>query len=108
VLVTVLGEMGPRQQPEIFYPLGMYKNQAVLQGQIKNLERAVSMDPGNADMHLLLGYHYLGIGKLDEAKAAIAPALNNKNTQIPAQMLITLIEQVKQSPKVLDTNSIKK
>jgi tetratricopeptide (TPR) repeat protein len=107
VLDTVLTEMGPRQQRDVFYPRGLYSNETVLQSQIKNLERAVNMDPKNADLHLLLGYHYLGTGRLDEARSTLAPALNDKLSALPAQALVNLIEQVKQTPQT-DPNSVKK
>jgi tetratricopeptide (TPR) repeat protein len=105
VIVTLLTEMNTAQHPEILYPMGLYKNQMLLQKQIRNLERAVSMDPQNADMHLLLGYHYLAVGRINDAKAAIEPTLNDKHTEIAAQVLMKLIEQVKAPQSIPDANS---
>jgi Tfp pilus assembly protein PilF len=94
VLYTALTEMGPKKQ-DVFYPRGLYKDEAVLDGQIKNLQRAVLMDPQNAEMQLLLGYQLLGTGKYDEAKAPLNAAARNARTATPAQALISLLDRVK-------------
>jgi hypothetical protein len=99
VLLTVLNEIGPNHAQEISYPRGLYKSDALLEAQVKNLERAVSMDPQNAELHLLLGYHYIGLSKTDAARTALAPAIANKRTQAAAQALVNLADRLEQAQK---------
>jgi hypothetical protein len=99
VLLTVLNEIGPNQPQEISYPRGLYKSDALLDSQVKNLERAVGMDPQNAELHLLLGYHYIGLSKTDVARTALAPAIANKRTQVAAQALVNLADRLEQAQR---------
>jgi Flp pilus assembly protein TadD len=98
VIYTALSEMAPKQQ-EVYYPRGMYKDEAELNAQIKNLERAVSMDPANAELQLLLGYQFLGIGKYDAALVPLQVAQRNARTAAPASSLILLLEKVQTRQK---------
>jgi Tfp pilus assembly protein PilF len=95
VLHTALGAMAPAK-PEVFFPRGLYKDDAVLTAQIRNLERAVMMNPTNPELQLLYGYELLGIGKLDEAKTPLEVAKRDVRTAGPAASLLNLIERVKQ------------
>ena len=94
VVYTALAEFGP-QQPEVFYPRGMYKDEDLLTAQINNLERAVMMDPANVQMQLLLGYHLLGTGKYDQAAIPLTVAQRDPRTQAPASALLNLLEKAK-------------
>jgi len=94
VVYTALAEFGP-QQPEVFYPRGMYKDEDLLTAQIQNLERAVMMDPANVQMQLLLGYHFLGIGQYDKATIPLTVAQRDPRTKAPATALLNLLEKAK-------------
>jgi hypothetical protein len=95
VLRTALNAMAPAK-PEVFFPRGLYKDDNVLTAQIKNLERAVMMNPTNPELQLLYGYELLGIGKIDEAKTSLEVAKRNARTAAPAGLLLNLIERVEQ------------
>ena len=94
VVHTALMGLTP-QQAEVFYPRGMYQDENLLTSQIKNLERAVMMDPTNSQMQLLLGYHYLGTAQLDQAMAPLTAAQRNGSTEGPAKALLSLLEKVR-------------
>jgi Tfp pilus assembly protein PilF len=94
VLQTALSEMMPAK-PEVFFPRGLYKDDAVLTAQIKSLERAVMMNPANSELQLLYGYQLLGIGKADDAKVPLGVAKRDTRTAGPASTLLSLIDRVK-------------
>jgi hypothetical protein len=94
VLQTALNEMAPAK-PEVFFPRGLYKDDALLTAQIKNLERAVMMNPTNSGLQLLYGYQLLGIGKADDAKVPLGVAKRDARTAGPASALLSLIDRVK-------------
>ncbi|MDO8304095.1 MAG: tetratricopeptide repeat protein [Sedimentisphaerales bacterium] len=94
VLQTALTGMAPAK-PEVFFPRGLYKDDAVLAMQIKNLERAVMMNPTNSGLQLLYGYQLLGIGKMDDAKVPLGVAQRDARTAGPASALLNLIDRVK-------------
>ena len=69
----------PEDELTIYYPRGLYEDEAVLTEQINQLKNAVDKEPFASDYQLLLGYQYLGLGELEKAyaplsKAAIVPA----------------------------------
>jgi hypothetical protein len=94
VLHTALSAMAPAK-PEVFFPRGLYKDDAVLTEQIKSLERAVMMNPTNSGLQMLYGYQLLGIGKTDEAKTPLEVARRDARTTGPATSLLSLIERIK-------------
>jgi Tfp pilus assembly protein PilF len=94
VLQTALTAMAPAK-PEVFFPRGLYKDDAVLTEQIKSLERAVMMNPANSGLQLLYGYQLLGIGKADDAKVPLGVAQRDARTASPASTLLNLIDRVK-------------
>ncbi|MHC4539608.1 MAG: hypothetical protein ACYS74_07480, partial [Planctomycetota bacterium] len=66
----------------VFYPRGLYSDQAVLEQQVQRLAEQVESNPLDADMRLLLGYQLLGMGKLDESASHLQNArLNGRNSQ---------------------------
>lgn len=83
-------------KPEVFFPRGLYTDDNMLTSQIKNLEKAVMMNPSNTDLQLLYGYQLLGIGQLDQAKIPLEVAKRNARTAGPATSLLNLLEEVKQ------------
>ncbi|MHC4511806.1 MAG: tetratricopeptide repeat protein, partial [Planctomycetota bacterium] len=66
----------------VFYPRGLYSDQALLEQQVQRLAEQVESNPLDADLRLLLGYQLLGMGKLDESASHLQNArLNGRNSQ---------------------------
>ena len=97
VISTTLSEMSPRKA-EISYPRGLYKDEDILNTQIKNLERAVLMNPTDTQLQLLYGYQLMGIGKIDEAKVALTVAKRDARTAAAATALLDVMERAQQKP----------
>jgi len=95
VISTTLSEMSPRKA-EISFPRGLYKDENILNAQIRNLERAVLMDPANSQLQLLYGYQLMGSGKIDEAKVALNVAARDAKTAAAATSLLDVIERAQQ------------
>lgn len=64
----------PDDELTVYYPRGLYKDEAILTEQIKQLEAAAGKEPFNSDYQLLLGYQYLGTGELDKAHQPLTEA----------------------------------
>jgi Flp pilus assembly protein TadD len=64
----------PDDELTIYYPRGLYKDDAVLTAQIEQLKTAAEKEPFDSDYQLLLGYQYLGIGELDKAHQPLTEA----------------------------------
>ncbi|MHC4988856.1 MAG: tetratricopeptide repeat protein [Planctomycetota bacterium] len=78
----------PEDELTIYYPRGLYKDDAVLTEQIKQLEAATGKEPFDSDYQLLLGYQYLGIGKLDKAHQPLTKAAQSvANTSTAGKLL---------------------
>lgn len=82
------------EEPTIYYPRGLYEKEDVLSAQIAALENSVADYPFNTDYRLLLGYHYLGIGQLDKAKASLNVAQSSAVNTDAAAKMIDLMEQL--------------
>lgn len=81
----------------VFYPRGLYTDEAILQKQIEQLERAVRLSPGDADLELLLGYQLLGTGKLDEASEHLQSAELSGNNSQAATVLMKLLGKLQEA-----------
>ena len=81
----------------VFYPRGLYSDENVLQQQIEQLKRMVSMKTIDADSELLLGYQLLGIGRYDEAARHLQIAALDSYNKKAATMLINLLEKLKEA-----------
>ena len=79
----------------VFYPRGLYPDDEVLQHQVEQLERAIQLNPVNADLQLLLGYQLLGMGKHDEALGHLQSAQQDSNNTKSATLLIGLLEKLR-------------
>jgi TolA-binding protein len=76
VLREVMTKM-PSDEPAIYFPRGLYKDDQILLGQIAQLESAIVIEPFSTDYQLLLGYQYLGIAQWDKAVNALEQAARN-------------------------------
>ena len=81
------------QQEGVFYPRGLYKNENILNQQIRQLAQSVEENPVDANLRLLLGYQFLGMGKFDEASVHLENARLNSYTSRSAALLIGLLEK---------------
>jgi len=81
----------------VFYPRGLYTDEAILQNQVEQLERAARLSPNDADLELLLGYQLLGMGKLDEASIHLQNAGSNSNNSQSATVLMKLLVKLQEA-----------
>ncbi|HOT73911.1 MAG TPA: hypothetical protein PLX18_09285 [Anaerohalosphaeraceae bacterium] len=89
----------PEDQLTIYYPRGLYEKEETLTEQIEALEKAVQNEPFAADYHLLLGYQYLGLGRLDKAAAHLTEAAKDTANQHAAEKLLELTRQLQETPE---------
>ena len=80
---------------EVFYPLGFYRDQAVLNDQIAGLAKAAAAKPSDAELQLLLGYQLFGVARYDEALEALQKAQPNYVNKEAATVLIDLLEKAR-------------
>jgi Flp pilus assembly protein TadD len=93
-LRSALEKVSPEAEG-VFYPRGLYTEDEVLLEQIDLLTKAAELYTSDADLQLLLGYHLLGIGEVDEALEPLQQAgldLENKDS---AEVLLNLLEKIK-------------
>jgi len=83
------------QQEGVFYPRGLYPDENILKQQAEHLSQSVEQNPADASLRLLLGYQFLGMGKLDEAALHLENARLNSHTSQPAALLIGLLEKTR-------------
>ncbi|MHC4191408.1 MAG: tetratricopeptide repeat protein [Planctomycetota bacterium] len=84
----------------VYYSAGFYPDQAVLTEQIKKLTEAVKADSYNADLQLLLGYQFLGVGRYDEVLKALQTAEPDYVNKEAAGILMQVLEKARPaSPK---------
>ena len=82
-------------QQTVYYPRGLYQDEKLLHQQIDQFAVKAAAKTDNADYQLLLGYHLLGAGRLDEAIAPLHKALDMDITNSPSMILIKLLEKIK-------------
>ena len=80
----------PEDELTIYYPRGLYDDEAVLTEQIAQLEAAVGKEPFDSDYQLLLGYQYLGTGQLDKAHQPLTEATGSAANTTTAGKLLDL------------------
>ncbi len=76
VLREVIAKI-PASEPTVYYPRGLYCDEAVLKAQIAALEKAIANEPFSTDYQLLLGYQYLGLNELEKAAGPLSEAAKN-------------------------------
>jgi tetratricopeptide (TPR) repeat protein len=80
----------PEDELTVYYPRGLYEDEAILTEQIKQLEAAAEKEPFDSDYQLLLGYQYLGSGQLDKAQQPLTKAAASTANTITAGKLLEL------------------
>jgi tetratricopeptide (TPR) repeat protein len=80
----------PEDELTVYYPRGLYEDEAVLTEQIAQLKAAVGKEPFDSDYQLLLGYQYLGIGELDKSYQPLSEAAGSTANTTTAGKLLDL------------------
>jgi len=94
VLRDALSKVEPDKEG-IFFPRGLYEDQAILSEQIDRLASRARIVSHDSDLQLLLGYQLLGIGKLDEATVPLESAAQSFKNDASARILLELIEKIR-------------
>lgn len=84
----------PDDELTVYYPRGLYEDEAVLTEQIQRLESAAAGEPFAADYQLLLGYQYLGLGDLQKARGPLTEAQKDSANQLAAMKLLELADRL--------------
>jgi len=90
----------------VFYPRGLYEDEAVLNAQVDALLAALVNDPTNPDLNLLYAYHMLGLGRIENVPNPLAIAAVDPANQIAVGVLRELLEKVKADREALDSGDI--
>jgi Tetratricopeptide repeat len=93
LLRTALAKCSPEKEG-VFYPRGLYRDEAVLQQQIEQLAEKIKQGDFDADLELLLGYQLLGTGRLDEAASHLQTARLNAYNSQGASVLLKLLKKL--------------
>lgn len=87
----------PPDKEGIFFPRGLYPEDEILFGQIEQLKHKTEIFPFDADLKLLLGYQYIGIGKYDQAEDTLAEAAQYERNAEATEILLRLLEKLKET-----------
>jgi tetratricopeptide (TPR) repeat protein len=79
----------------VFYPRGLYTDEETLLGQIEELAEQAALYSIDGDLQLLLGYHLLGIGELDEAVEPLRLAALDMQNASSATVLLSVLEKLR-------------
>ena len=79
----------------IFYPRGLYVDEELIFKQIDQLAEQTELSPLNPDLHLLLGYHLLGIGEIDRSIEQLAKASQYQQNTEAATVLLRFAAELK-------------
>ena len=83
----------PADQPTVFYPRGLYADEAILESQIERLRLALSQRPDDYNLSLLSGYHLMGIDRPEEARTYLARAALDQHNKHAAGVLVGLLDE---------------
>ncbi|MHC4501390.1 MAG: hypothetical protein ACYS21_20055, partial [Planctomycetota bacterium] len=83
---------------QVFYPLGCYPDEDLLNNQIAALSEAAAAEPSNADLQLLLGYQLLGVASYDDALDALQKAQAHYVNKEAAAIMIDILEKARSAP----------
>ena len=104
VLRAALAKVSPGKE-SVFYPRGLYHDDETLFEQIDCLAQKARLYSFNADLQLLLGYHLLGVGEIDEAVEPLQRASQDSENAAAATILLDLLEKIRvESAEVTDTD----
>jgi len=93
VLRSALLKVTPEEQG-VFYPRGLYANDDALFEQIEQLLDKVETYGFDADLKLLLGYHLLGVGETEYARAPLEQAGQDLKNVQAATVLLDLLKKM--------------
>jgi hypothetical protein len=93
VLRAALENVSPEEQG-VFYPRGLYADDDTLFAHIEKLLDKVETYGFDADLQLLLGYHLLGVGETDYARAPLEQAAQDQRNAEAAKVLLDLLEKM--------------
>lgn len=79
----------------IFYPRGLYADENMLFAQVEALQAAAALNPTDRNLQFLLGYHYLGLGELDNAEGPLVNATADASRGPASQSLLQLLDTLK-------------
>ena len=85
----------PRDNEILFYPRGLYADDAVLERQIQALSRKVENNPSDGDLNLLLAYHMLGTGRIDQIAAPLYKAKLHAENLVSVAIMEDLLEDAR-------------
>jgi len=94
VLRAALAKVLPEEEG-VFYPRGLYPDDDVLLEQIERLAERADLYSFDADLQLLLGYHLLGIGRIEEAVGPLQKAGQDLQNTASAAVLLDLLEKIR-------------
>jgi hypothetical protein len=94
VLRAALAKVSPEEEG-VFYPRGLYTEEDVLLAQIDRLAEKAQLYSFDATLQLLLGYHLLGVGELDEAVEPLRLASQDLDNASSAAVLLSVLEKVR-------------
>jgi len=79
----------------VYFPRGLYLDENTLEDQIDVLVRQAEINPYDADIQLLLGYHWLGTGETEKSFGPLNRAKDDPRNITAATMLLNLAEKIK-------------
>ena len=85
----------PEDNPTVFYPRGLYKEDEVLNQQIELLKKKIEKEPFGADLNLLLGYQLMGVDEFEKASESLQKAKLVSGNEEAVNILVELIEKIK-------------
>jgi len=94
LLRAALAKVLPEEEG-VFYPRGLYPDDDVLFEQIERLAERADLYSFDADLQLLLGYHLLGIGRIEEAAKPLQLASQDLQNSASAAVLLGLLEKIR-------------
>lgn len=97
VIRAAVAKVNPETEG-VFYPRGLYSSDDVLLKQIDNLSKVAGDNPKDADLQLLLGYQYLGMGEYDKAAEPLKNASTDSLNGDSAKALIKLLDKIQSAP----------
>ena len=83
----------PEEKISVFFPRGLYPDDAILQYQVRQLEEYVEGRSWDSDAHLLLGYQLTGIGEEERAIEYLQRAAEWRGNEGAAMRLLEASEQ---------------
>lgn len=87
----------PANEPAVYFPRGLYKDDQILKAQIAGLENVIAAEPFSTDYQLLLGYQYLGLGELDKVFNAFNEAAKNPANADAAGKLLDIAARMEKN-----------